>query len=154
VLRADLGEDGQRTELTNLARYQNFLYWARYLGFACFVGFENSTKVVPDPRKAIQSALPQIFSEQKALDIEQFLTALNRQYPVFEGGSAWTEVESMRVQTSNREDTLSIATSLALRELADRGELVFEAVADARGRILQYGQETERVSRIRRGTIQ
>jgi hypothetical protein len=145
MLRADLGEDGQRTELTNLARYQNFLYWARYLGFACFVGFENSTKVVPDPRKAIQSALPQIFSEQKALD---------RQYPVFEGGSAWTEVESMRVQTSNREDTLSIATSLALRELADRGELVFEAVADARGRILQYGQETERVSRIRRGTIQ
>jgi hypothetical protein len=154
ILRADLGEDSQRTELTNLARYQNFLYWARYLGFACFVGFENSTKVVPDPRKAIQSALPQIFSEQKALDIEQFLTALNQQYPVFEGGSAWTAVESMRVQTSNSEDTLSIATSLALRELADRGELVLEAVADARGRILQYGQETERVSRIRRGTIQ
>jgi hypothetical protein len=154
ILRADLGEDSQRTELTNLARYQNFLYWARYLGFACFVGFENSTKVVPDPRIAIQSALPQIFSEQKALDIEQFLTALNQQYPVFEGGSAWTAVESMRVQTSNSEDTLSIATSLALRELADRGELVLEAVADARGRILQYGQETERVSRIRRGTIQ
>jgi hypothetical protein len=154
LLRADLGEDGQRTELTNLARYQNFLYWARYLGFACFVGFENSTKVVPDPRKAIQSALPQIFGEQKALDIEQFLTGLNQHYPVFEGGSAWTEVESMRVQTSNSEDTLSIATSLALRELADRGELVLEAVADARGRILRYGQETERVSRIRRGTIQ
>jgi hypothetical protein len=154
MLRADLGEDGQRTELTNLARYQNFLYWARYLGFASFVGFENSTKVVPDPRKAIQSALPQIFGEQKTLDIEQFLIALNQQYPVFEGGSAWTEIESMRVQTSSSEDTLSIATSLALRELADRGEIVLEAVADARGRILRYGQETERVSRIRRGTIQ
>jgi hypothetical protein len=154
MLRVDLGEHAQRTELTNLARYQNFLYWARYLGFACFVGSENGTKVFPDPTKAIQLALPQIFSEQQALDIEQFLIALNKQYPVFEGGSLWTEMESMKLHVSNSDDTLSVATSLALRRLTERGEITFEAIADARGRILQFGQETERVSRIRRGTIQ
>jgi hypothetical protein len=154
MLRMDLGEQGQRTELTNLARYQNFLYWARYLGFASFVGSENGTKVIPDPTKAIQSVLPQIFSHQQVLGIEQFLTALNQQYPVFEGGSLWTEMESMRLQVSNSDDSLSVATSIALRRLAERGEITFESIADARGRILQFGQESERVSQIRRGTIE
>ena len=154
LLREDLGEQAQRTELTNLARYQNFLYWARYLGFACFIGFENGTKVIPDPMKAIQAVLPQIFTENPALDIEQFLTALNLRYPVFEGGSVWVEVDSMRPQGPSRGDTLSIATSLALRRLAERGEITFEEIADARGRILQFGHETKRVSRVRRGAIQ
>jgi hypothetical protein len=154
ILRNDLGSDGQRTELTSLARYQQFLYWARYLGFAHFVGFENGTKVIPDPTRAIRSALSRIFSEQQAVDIEQFLAELNKQYPVFEGGTVWIEIESMRTETSYRDDTLSVATSLALRGLSERGEITLEAVADARGRILQYGQATERVSRVRRGTIQ
>ena len=154
TLREDLGDHRDRTELTNLARYQNFLYWARYLGFASFVGFESERRIIPDPTQAIQAALPEIFSTQQAFDIEPFLGALNQILPVFEGGTAWLEVEAMKPIPSDDDDTLSIATSLALRRLADRNLIKLESVADARGRILQFGMETERVTRIRRADIQ
>ena len=154
MLREDLGDHRDKTELTNISRYQNFLYWARYLGFACFVGFETGRRVIPDPTRAIQSALPRIFDDQQALDIEPFLSSLNQVFPVFEGGTVWAELEAMRPQSANSDNTLSIATSLALRRLAERGVIRLESIADARGRILQFGIDTDRVSRIRRGEVQ
>lgn len=152
MLRRDLGDNRDRTELTNNARYQDFLYWARYLGFACFVGSEAGRRVIPDPTRAIQSALPTIFGDQMVLDIELFLSVLNQVFPVFEGGTMWFEVEEMRPpEGRTNDDKLSIATSLALRRLEERGFLKLESLADARARILQYGNETDRVTRIRRG---
>jgi len=61
------------------------------------------------------------------------------------------ELDAMRTWTDTNENRLSIATSLAMQRLADRGAITLESVADARGRILDFEVETARVSQIRRG---
>jgi hypothetical protein len=152
MLKTDLGDDWEKTQLTNRSCYHNLLYWARYLGFATFVGDGQVRRVFPDPTAAIAERLPDIFGDNPLLEIGSFLSALNGIFPVFEGSAVRAELEVMHPQTfTDNEDCLSIATSLALQRLADRGALSLEAVADARGRILDLGRETIRVSRIRRG---
>ena len=151
MVREDLGDQWGITELTNRSNYQNFLYWARYLGFATFVGFESERRIIPDPTRALVSALPRVFGDQLTMDIDHFFGALNGVFPVFEGGEIWTQLNSMRTDPAHAENTISMATSFALRRLAERGEITLESVADARSRILQFGSETDRVSRIRRG---
>ncbi|TJW49274.1 MAG: hypothetical protein E5X65_34655, partial [Mesorhizobium sp.] len=92
TLQAEIGEHASKTEVTSLNTYQNFLYWARYLGFATIVGGrdaddQNARRVIPDPVRAIEGALPAIFAESNELPIEQFLTRLSGIFPVFETGS-------------------------------------------------------------------
>jgi hypothetical protein len=154
MLKADLGIEWDKTQLTNRSCYHNFLYWARYLGFATFVGFGAGRRVFPDPAPAIAERLPRIFGDNQLLEIESFLSALSDIFPVFEGGAVRAELDAMRPHTPTNDDRLSVATSLALQRLADRGALTLESVADARGRILDFGIETVRVSRIRRGRNQ
>ena len=155
TLKAQIGDHASKTELTSLNRYQNFLYWARYLGFATIVGGANdpedvtSRRVIPDPAKAIESALPTIFAEANDLPIEQFMTRLAAIFPVFETGSVRQDYEGMRLTpVVDGDKRLSIATSLALQRLVDRQRLTMTGVADATSRILDFGSREGRVSRI------
>ncbi len=154
-LKAQIGDHASKTELTSLNRYQNFLYWARYLGFATIVGGGSdaedaaSRRVIPDPIKAIESALPAIFAEGNDLPIEQFMTRLAAIFPVFETGSVRQDYEGMRLTPqADANKRLSITTSLALQRLVDRQRLAMATVADAPGRILDFGSREGRVSRI------
>lgn len=151
LLSEEIGELASATELTNADNYRNFLWWVRYLGYATFVGHGSSRRVVPDPTRAIDEALPEVFDGADALEIEQFIAALAATLPVLEDGAARTAVENARAAPSADRDNLSIATSLALLRLSERGTIRLESVADARARILNYGSETVRVSRVRRG---
>jgi hypothetical protein len=155
ALRAQIGDHAAKTELTSLNRYQNFLYWARYLGFATIVGGANdpedvtSRRVIPDPVRAIESALPAIFAETNDLPIEHFMTRLAGVFPVFETGGVRQDFEAMRLTPVDHGDKrLSIATSLALQRLVDRQHLAMASVADAPGRILDFGTRDGRVSRV------
>lgn len=155
TLKAQIGDKAAKTELTSLNRYQNFLYWARYLGFATIVGGGSdaddvtSRRVVPDPVKAIESALPSVFAEGNDLPIEQFMTRLAAIFPVFETGSVRQDYEAMLLTPlADSDKRLSITTSLALQRLVDRQRLSIETVADAPGRILDFGSREGRVSRI------
>lgn len=154
-LKALIGDHASKTELTSLNRYQNFLYWARYLGFATIVGGGSdaedvtSRRVIPDPIKAIESGLPAIFAETNELPIEQFLRRLSAIFPVFETGSVRQDFEAMRLTpVSDADKRLSIATSLALQRLVDRQRLTMTSVADAVARILDFGSREGRVSRV------
>jgi hypothetical protein len=154
-LRAQIGDNASKTELTSLNRYQNFLYWARYLGFATIVGGGNdpedftTRRVIPDPAKAIASALPVIFAQSNDLPVEQFLTSLAAIFPVFETGTIRQDFEAMRLTPiADADKRLSIATSLALQRLVDRQQLSMTSVADAASRILDFGSREERVSRV------
>ena len=154
-LKAQIGDHASKTELTSLNRYQNFLYWARYLGFATIVGGGSdaedvtSRRVIPDPVKAIESALPAIFADANDLPIEQFLTRLAAIFPVFETGRVRQDFEAMRITpAADGDKRLSIATSLALQRLADRQRLTITSVADAAARILDFGLREGRVSRV------
>lgn len=152
TLRAQIGDNAAKTELTSLNRYQNFLYWARYLGFATIVGGgrdAESRRVVPDPIRAIESALPSVFAETNDLPIEQFISCLAAIFPVFETGSVRNEFEGMQqTPISDSEKRLSITTSLALQRMVDRQRLTMIHDADAKHRILNFGTRESRVSRI------
>jgi len=153
ALKVDIGDQAGRTELTSLNRYQNFLYWARYLGFATFFGGrdgeETARRAVPDPTRAIADALPVIFSETPELPIETFLSRLATVYPVFERGSARLDYEDMRLNpppgTGHR---LSITTSMSLQRLNDRHAIAMTSVADAPARVLDFGSREGRVSHV------
>lgn len=154
ALKIEIGDNANKTELTSINRYQNFLYWARYLGFATIVGGRdaddsNSRRAIPDPRRAIEAALPAIFAEDVELPIEQFLTRLAVIFPVFEKGSIRQDYDAMRLNPqADAAHRLSIATSIALQRLADRQRIALGSVADAPARILDFGLRESRVSHV------
>ncbi len=151
MLRRDLGDAEARAELSNRSAYQNLLYWARYLGFASVVGEAGTRRAFPDPMRAIASVIGRVLPDASWLEIDLFLARLAAIYPVLEGGSVRAEVEAMRTLTTSTDGRLSVATSLALQRLADRGTIMLDAVADAKSRILDFGMSTRRVSRVRVG---
>ncbi len=155
LLRSTLGEEYDRTELTNLNRYQNFLYWARYLEFATLLGThdqddgKDARRAVPDPCGAIASALPTIFSSVTELSGDAFMSKLAGIFPVLEGGSARQEIEAMNgASPYQSERRLSPATSIALQRLADRQQIEMISRADAPPLLLDFGVRTERITHI------
>ena len=153
-MRAQIGDHAPKTELTSLNRYQNFLYWARYLGFATIVGGrdaddQNARRVIPDPVRAIEGALPAVFAEGNDLPIEQFLTRLSGIFPVFEKGSVREDYEAMLlIAVPDPGQRLSITTSIALQRLADRQRIALTSLSDAPTRILDFGSREGRVSHV------
>jgi hypothetical protein len=151
-LRTDLGQFAERAELGSTSSFQNLLYWARFLGFATVVGDAGSRRAFPDPSRAISAVLDRVLPDNSWVDIDMFLTRLAAIYPVLEGGSVREEVEASSTVPPANDGSLSVASSLALQRLADRGSISLDVVADAKARILDFGGSTKRVSRVRRGT--
>lgn len=151
-LQRDLGQFAEKAELGNKSSFQNLLYWARFLGFATVVGDAGSRRAFPDPSRAISAVLDRVLSDNNWVDLDVFLTRLAAIYPVLEGGSVREEVEANRTVPTASAGSLSVASSLALQRLADRGSISLDVFADAKARILDFGGSTKRVSRVRRGT--
>lgn len=159
AVKAEIGENLSKTELTSINRYQNFLYWARYLGFATIVGGRDtddtaSRRAVPDPVRAIHAVLPIIFADSDELPIEAFLSRLSAIYPVFEKGSIREEYDAMRLNApADTTYRLSISTSMALQRLSDRQQLELVSVADAPARVLNLGKQEDRISHVIRKEV-
>jgi len=151
-LRTDLGHFAEKAELGSTSSFQNLLYWARFLGFATVVGDAGSRRAFPDPSRAISAVLDRVLPDNNWVDMDVFLTRLAAIYPVLEGGSVREEVEASSTVPPANDGSLSVASSLALQRLADRGSISLDVVADAKARILDFGGSTKRVSRVRRGT--
>lgn len=151
-LQRDLGQFAEKAELGNKSSFQNLLYWARFLGFATVVGDAGSRRAFPDPSRAISAVLDRVLPDNNWVDMDVFLTRLAAIYPVLEGGSVREEVEANRTVPTASAGSLSVASSLALQRLADRGSISLDVFADAKARILDFGGSTKRVSRVRRGT--
>ena len=157
-LKADLGEKLSNTGISVIADYQNFLYWARFLGFATIVGGRDTEAnrdgryIIPDPFNAIRDAVPAILGDQNELGIEQFVSRLADILPVFEGGKVRTEMirspELERVGAIGSK--LSQATSLALQRLETRQHLQFRRDADAPAITLDLGRTERRISHVMR----
>ena len=152
-LRNDLGQFAEKAELGSTSSFQNLLYWARFLGFATVVGDGGSRRAFPDPSRAISVVLDRVLPDNTWVDMDVFLTRLAAIYPVLEGGSVREAVEANRTAPPAVDGSLSVASSLALQRLADRGSISLDVVADAKARILDFGVSTRRVSRVRRGAV-
>jgi hypothetical protein len=157
-LKADLGDKLAATGISVIADYQNFLYWARYLGFATIIGGRDSEAnrdgryIIPDPLGAICAALPAVMGDQNELAIEQFVSRLAAVIPVFEGGKVRQDMirAPERVRTGAVGTKLSQATSLALQRLESGQVLTLRRDADAPMIILDLGQTERRVSHVGR----
>lgn len=155
-LKADLGEKYADTGISVIADYQNFLYWARYLGFATIIGGRDSEAnrdgryIIPDPLDAISAALPAVMGGQNELGIEQFISRLAAIIPVFEGGKVRQDMIRApdRVRTGTVGTRLSQATSLALQRLESSQVLTLRQDADAPMIILDLGRTERRVSHV------
>lgn len=157
-LKADLGTKASQTGVTVIADYQNFLYWARYLGFATIVGGRDGDAnrdgryVFPDPLEAITAMIPSILADQDELPVEQFVSRLAAIFPVFEAGT-------VRQQMTDSPDgmgsgaigkKLSQATSLALQRMESNQILHLRRDADAPMIILDLGRTERRISHVGR----
>lgn len=173
MVEGDVGEESESFELTNKARFQNLVYWARFLGYAVKLGFtptelsddvdvdedESQTAdqdaakatayVLPDPTVAIVRHLPAIFGDKSQLSVSDFIQAWAPLLPVLEGGVIREALEQQtRFELARRVETLSRATSLALRRLAQRRVIALQTLSDANIYLLDYGREASRVSHI------
>ncbi len=152
IVRLDLGDFADKTEIGNKASYQNLIYWARYLGFVTLIRYNERVRhVIVDPLRAISAVLDRALPDSQWVDVDVFMSRLSEIYPILEGGVIRDEVEAHRTATPPADGRLSVGTSLALQRLAERGALSLDVVADARARILDLGGNTKRVSRVRRG---
>jgi len=145
---SQLGDNDQlRSVIGNNSRYQNLLYWARYLGCAEWLGTPGVSVVIPDPSEAISWLLPQVFYDEHELPIKVFMQRLSEICPVLEGGNARNNLEKrIGDEFHLKEHHLSRSTSLALNRLQLRGVIKIKASSDAQTWILDLGRETPPVS--------
>jgi hypothetical protein len=140
--------DELRTVVGNDARFQNLLYWARYLGFAEWIGVASSDQIVADPTRAIAADLPAIFAVEARLTVSAFAQRVAANCPVLDGGSARLALERRMVERPQLEGHFSRATSLALVRLEARGLISLTAESDAETWALDLGRARRPVSSV------
>lgn len=140
--------DPVRSVISNNSRYQNLIYWARYLGLAERVSVIDDM-VIPDPTEAILSQLSTVFGEDQELSIQIFMQRLALSCPIMDGGSARRTFETrLSGEYQPKEGFLSRSMSLALTRLATRGVLKLSKPSDATTLLLDLGNITETVSHV------
>lgn len=168
-----VGDQCEAFELTNKARFQNLIYWARFLGYAVKLGFtateqseeidpdENESQIVdfsgtnttayvlPDPTAAIARHLPGIFRKESQLNVSDFKKAWALLLPVLEGGVIRKALEQqVGTELARQDHTFSRATSLALRRLEQRRIIKLLSLSDADMYVLDYGNDQTSFSHI------
>ncbi len=146
----DCGRESGSFELTNHSAFEQFVYWARYLGFAWRLETLGVNVVFPDPTQGITRYLPAV-TDAGRRPIRDVMSALALRLPVLEGGTARAEIES-RLPAAKRllDGYLSRSTSLALERLELLGRIVLERVADAPAVSLDRATGPRAVSHITR----
>ena len=150
LVEQDCGPEGASFELTNRARCNQFVYWARFLGFAWRLEIDRQNVVVPDPAKAIARNLGRWEASGPGwLPVGEFLSRLAVDLPVLEEGTARKFVESKIAHDRRRPDGhISRSTSFALRRLERSGQIKMQRMADAQAMNLELGSELRPVSHV------
>lgn len=139
-------DDASGWPISNDTRWNAFQRWACSLGFAWR---SPSGRLVPDPTPVVRESLPSIFGSESTLSGPSFVETLGAQLPVLESGAYRRFVEENWSRSSNSRETLSTATTDALKRLEVEGHLTFEDRADAPKVILVDGSTFSHVSRLR-----
>ena len=149
-MESDCGAESQSYELTNRARCNQFVYWARFLGFTWRLNIEGRNVVIPDPSKAMARSFGRWEDLTDWQPIGDVLSRLSDELPVLEGGSARMEIEANLPPDKRRyDDFISRSTSFALRRLERSGEIQMGRPADALAFNLDFGEEPRAVSHVK-----
>jgi hypothetical protein len=135
-VEADCGADINGFELTNDTRFNNFAYWARFLGFARMTPTGNAQRVTADPTEAVRRHLPKLLSPDATVAPVETLRKLALQLPVLDFGKTRVAIESLLPVDRQPDDTqISATMTLTLMRMEQAGEIILENRADAKSRI-------------------
>ena len=150
LVESDCGTESEAFELRNGAGCNQFVYWARFLGFAWRLNIERRNVVIPDPSTAVARSMGRWEELRDWQPIGDVLSRLSDELPVLEGGSARTEIEANLPPDKCRDDEfISRSTSFALRRLERSGEIQMGRPADALAFNLDFGEEPRAVSHVK-----
>jgi hypothetical protein len=130
------------------ARWDNVLYWARYLGLIYRLGETMTGMLVPDPTEYLVLNLDQLIKPGETVRASEFNHRLGDRCAVLDGG----KLRAMVVQGSSRpfpSNTFSSALSFALERLERRKVLAMSAPDDERS-VLHLSGARRRVAFISR----
>ena len=146
----DCGSEHGGFELRNEQGCEQFVYWARFLGFAWRLNVGSRNAVIPDPTKSIERTMRNWGESEDWQPIAEVLSRLSADLPVLEGGIARKEIESTFSPDKRRiEEHISRSTSFALRRLERSGRIEMDRLADASAVNLDSGSELRPVSHVR-----
>lgn len=111
--------------LNSNARWDVAMYWANYFGLIWQWKDVKCEGLVPDPTEYLRRVLDDLIPARETVAAADLVDALGRRCPVLDGGAVHTTVgETIRASKGEvRSGRLSPALSLAIRSLADLGEL-------------------------------
>lgn len=143
-------EDPLRGELRTDARYQNVVYWARFLGLAERLSIKDAADMVmADPTRAITLRLPLLFDGERQITADTFVHRLGTNIPVLDGGRVWLEMQGRFRETLQANDKhLGPATGFALLRLQQAGRIKLDGISDAASWVLEVGRESKSISHI------
>ncbi|HEX8603333.1 MAG TPA: protein DpdG [Pseudoduganella sp.] len=132
------------------AKYQNVIYWARFLGLVERVSIKQAAEmVIGDPTRAIAPRLSTIFGTNRQLTPQTFRQRLAAQIPVLDGGAVWQDMQGrLREPMQAKDKHFGGAISLALLRLQRAGKIQLEGLSDATSWMLEVGRETKSISHI------
>ena len=135
MIAVQFGDDADLFELGSPQPFQQFMYWARYLGYATFIApARGRTSYIPDPSEALARIIRRDFGRAERLPVRQFLERIALASPVLDTGATRLALEGLR-PTDQRPDIeidgLSRSLSFALTCLEEQGLLRVVLEADA-----------------------
>ncbi len=150
LVEDDCGSGSDSFELRNDANCNQFVYWARFLGFAWRLNLGGRNTVIPDPTKSIARSMGRWGELTDWQPIGGILNKLAIDLPVLEGGTARTEIESKLATAKQRPNGhISRSTSFALRRLERSGLIEMARLSDARAMNLDFSSDLRAVSHVK-----
>ena len=120
------------------ARWDNVIYWARYLGLVAQTKETPSEGVVPDPTVFLRRHLKDLLPAGEEVEAGAFRARLGELCPVLDGGSVRADVLAI-VEPGLPAEQLSDALTFALERLERAGEIRAWCPDDQRTFLLASG---------------
>lgn len=127
----DAQTNANRLGCKNKTRFEQYVYWANYLGFTWTMTIGKQSMLVADPTAHLRNLLPVIFTESDTLKYSEIMTKLAEKSPVFEGGRFRKALNDQFLIEQRQPFELSTSTALAWYRLEDEGAVKLLRKSDA-----------------------
>jgi hypothetical protein len=123
--------DSNRLGCKNKTRFEQYVYWANYLGFTWTMTLGKQSMLVADPTTHIRNLLPVIFAESDTLKYSEIMVRLAENSPIFEGGRFRGALNAQFSIEQRQPFELSTSTALGWYRLEDEGTVKLLRKSDA-----------------------
>jgi hypothetical protein len=126
--------------LSNSTTYGQLVHWAVYAGLC----WRSAGGCVFDPTSHLSWVLPTYFADQdnNGLPINAVCEAIGRAWPIYPGGSWYSEIERLGLLSPREPQVLAPALFVSFARLRERGWLGMSRLSDAGGKVLPDGRIT------------